>query len=54
VSLLAIDASVAVKLFFAEAHSNRAIALFQHAALTNDQFVAPPLLPVEVTTVIRD
>ncbi|MHB8574072.1 MAG: type II toxin-antitoxin system VapC family toxin [Dehalococcoidia bacterium] len=52
-SLTTVDASVVVKVFFAEPESDRAIALFRDAEAQGDQLIAPPLLPVEITNVVR-
>jgi predicted nucleic acid-binding protein len=48
-----IDASVAVKLIFPERFSDHAERLFNDLARVGEPVVAPYLLPVEVTNVIR-
>lgn len=52
-SAVAVDASVAASLLFDEEHSERAAALFADAARTGMLLLAPFLLPVEVTNVVR-
>jgi predicted nucleic acid-binding protein len=48
-----VDASVAVKWLFAEEHSDKALALARHVARDGEALACPPLLPYEVTNVIR-
>ena len=52
-SLIAVDASSVVQLFFPESNSAQVTALFRDAAVANDDVVGPPLLPIEVTSVVR-
>lgn len=51
--MICVDSSVAVKWIFAEELSELADALFQHAVIRGERLVAPPLLPIEVTNVVR-
>lgn len=52
-SLIAVDASSVVQLFFPEANSAQVSALFHDAVAASDDLVGPPLLPIEVTSVVR-
>jgi predicted nucleic acid-binding protein len=47
------DASVAVKWILDEERSDRAIALYEATAKANQPIVAPPLLPLEITNILR-
>jgi predicted nucleic acid-binding protein len=47
------DASVAVKWILDEERSDRAIALYEATAKVNQPIVAPPLLPLEITNILR-
>jgi predicted nucleic acid-binding protein len=47
------DASVAVKWILDEERSDRARALYSTAVKTSESIVAPPLLPLEVTNILR-
>ena len=51
--MICVDASVAVKWLLIEEHSDRAIALYEATAKANQPIVAPPLLPLEVTNILR-
>jgi predicted nucleic acid-binding protein len=51
--MIAVDASVAVKWLFEEEHSDRAEALVATRVQQQEPIIAPPLLPVEVTNIIR-
>jgi predicted nucleic acid-binding protein len=51
--MICVDASVAAKWVFAEELSDQAEALYRRAVTTGERIIAPPLLPVEVTNVIR-
>jgi predicted nucleic acid-binding protein len=51
--MICIDASVAAKWLFPEEHSDKALALVVDAAEAGQRLVAPPLLPIEVTNIIR-
>jgi predicted nucleic acid-binding protein len=53
VSVDVVDAGVAVKLYFPEAHSDRAISLFANASTPGRFLLAPPLFFAELTNVIR-
>jgi predicted nucleic acid-binding protein len=47
------DASVAIKWLLNEERSDRARALYSAAVQTREPIVAPPLLPLEVTNILR-
>jgi predicted nucleic acid-binding protein len=47
------DASVAVKWILDEERSDRARALYSAVVQTSESIVAPPLLPLEVTNILR-
>ncbi|MCD6032014.1 MAG: hypothetical protein K0S78_4196, partial [Thermomicrobiales bacterium] len=51
--MICIDASVAVKWLLIEERSDRAIALYEVTAKSNQPIVAPPLLPLEITNILR-
>jgi predicted nucleic acid-binding protein len=51
--VISVDASVAVKWLLIEEHSDRAIALYEATAKGNQPIAAPPLLPLEVTNILR-
>ncbi|HUX86736.1 MAG TPA: type II toxin-antitoxin system VapC family toxin [Chloroflexota bacterium] len=51
--MICIDASVAAKWLFAEEHSERARALYRRASIAAERMIAPPLLPIEVTNIVR-
>ncbi len=52
--MICIDASVAAKLILdEEERSERALVLYTDAVRTNEPIVAPPLLPIEVTNILR-
>lgn len=51
--MICTDSSVAAKWFFAEEHAPQASALLRDALVAAEPLVAPPLLPTEVTNVIR-
>ena len=51
--MIAVDASVCLKWIFAEQYSEQAVALAEHAQQTHQRLIAPPLLLIEVTNVIR-
>jgi len=51
--VICVDASVAAKWVLAEEHSARALALFYDSAAAREPVVIPPLLPLEVTNIIR-
>lgn len=51
--MICLDSSVAVKLVVNEEQSDQARALYQSALFSRGQIVAPPLLPIEVTNVVR-
>jgi predicted nucleic acid-binding protein len=51
--MICVDASVAVKWILNEENSDRANALYRAAMRTGETIVAPPLLPLEVTNILR-
>jgi predicted nucleic acid-binding protein len=51
--VICVDASVAVKWILDEERSDRARALYSTAVQTSESIVAPPLLPLEVTNILR-
>ncbi len=51
--MICADASVAIKWLLNEERSDRARALYSAALFTGEQFVAPSLLPLEVTNILR-
>jgi predicted nucleic acid-binding protein len=51
--VIGVDASVAAKWIFTEEYSEQARALLRAALSAGERIVAPPLLPIEVTNIIR-
>jgi predicted nucleic acid-binding protein len=51
--MICVDASVAIKWILKEERSDRAVALYEATATTNQPIVAPTLLPLEVTNILR-
>ena len=51
--MICVDASVAVKWLLNEERSDRARALYLAALLAGEPIVAPVLLPLEVTNILR-
>jgi predicted nucleic acid-binding protein len=51
--VICVDASVAIKWLLKEERSDRAIALYEATAKANQPIVAPPLLPLEITNILR-
>ena len=51
--MICVDASVAVKWILEEERSDLAMALYNAVVLTGQSIVAPPLLPLEVTNILR-
>jgi predicted nucleic acid-binding protein len=51
--VICVDSSVAAKWLFAEEHSAEADELLRTALEQQEPIVAPPLLPAEVTNIIR-
>ena len=47
------DASLAAKWIFPESYSQEALDLLAAQAKARSRIVAPPLLPIEVTTIVR-
>jgi len=51
--MICVDANVAAKWILEEPLSDRADALYRHAVQAGQPIVAPPLLPIEVTNILR-
>jgi predicted nucleic acid-binding protein len=51
--MICIDASVAVKWLFPEERSDKALGLVEDAAIGGERIIAPHLLPVEVSNIVR-
>lgn len=51
--MIAVDASLAVKLVLPEEHSDKTKDLYRAAIAAGERLVAPPLLPIEVTNILR-
>jgi predicted nucleic acid-binding protein len=51
--MIVVDASVAVKWIQVEAHSDRALALFDDCMQGGETVLAPPLLPFEIANILR-
>lgn len=51
--MICVDASLAAKWIFPEPYSQEARALYNATLQNGERVVAPPLLPVEVTNIIR-
>ncbi|MBI2330321.1 type II toxin-antitoxin system VapC family toxin [Candidatus Daviesbacteria bacterium] len=51
--MICIDASLAAKWVFAEELQQQAEALYQQTIAAGERIVAPPLLPIEVTNIVR-
>jgi predicted nucleic acid-binding protein len=51
--MICLDASVAVKLILIEERSDRAVALYRATLAADETIAAPPLLPIEVTNIMR-
>ena len=51
--MICVDASVAAKWVFAEELQRQAEALYQQTIVAGERIVAPPLLPIEVTNIVR-
>jgi predicted nucleic acid-binding protein len=51
--MICVDASVAIKWLLNEERSDRAVALYGATANANQPIVAPPLLPLEITNILR-
>jgi len=50
--LIVVDSSVAVKWLLAEAHSDRADALYARSTSTPEHIIAPPLFRLEMTNIV--
>lgn len=50
---LVVDTTIVAKLLFPERYSERAAAVFRDAAASDERIIAPHLLSVEVTNVVR-
>ena len=51
--MICIDASVAAKWILPEEHSDKALALYTASIEAGEPLIAPPLLPIEVTNILR-
>jgi predicted nucleic acid-binding protein len=51
--VICVDASVAAKWLFPEEYSAQALALVDHAAAAKERIIAPALLTIEITNIIR-
>lgn len=51
--MICVDASLANKWLFVEEHRQQALALAAAAGRAGEQLVGPPLLPIEITNIIR-
>jgi predicted nucleic acid-binding protein len=51
--MICVDASVAAKWVFDEEHFEQARALYHDAIISGDSLIAPPLLRMEITNIIR-
>ena len=51
--MIGVDASLAVKWILEEVHGDRARALYLATVGAGQSIVAPPLLPIEVTNILR-
>jgi predicted nucleic acid-binding protein len=51
--VICVDASLAAKWVLPEDYSDKALALFSATAQAGERIIAPPLLPIEVTNIIR-
>lgn len=51
--MICVDASVAWKWFYPEEHSDLADELLHTGLASSEEFIAPPLLPSEITNIVR-
>lgn len=51
--MICVDASVAAKWIFTESYSDQARALLHAALEAGEHVIAPPLLPTEITNILR-
>jgi predicted nucleic acid-binding protein len=51
--MICVDASLAAKWIFAEEYDQQARALYRDTSAGAERIVAPPLLPIEVTNIVR-
>jgi predicted nucleic acid-binding protein len=51
--VICVDASVAAKWLFPEKYSAQALSLVNCAAAARERIIAPALLPIEITNIIR-
>jgi len=51
--MICVDASLAAKWVFGEELQQQAEALYQETIVAGERIVAPPLLPIEVTNIVR-
>jgi predicted nucleic acid-binding protein len=51
--MICVDASLAAKWIFVEEHYREARALYRDALDSSERIIAPPLLPIEMTNIVR-
>ncbi len=51
--MICVDASLAAKWIFAEEYGQQARTLYRDTSASAERIVAPPLLPIEVTNIVR-
>lgn len=51
--MICVDASLAAKWLFEEEHHREARAVYRGAVRASERIVGPPLLPIEITNVLR-
>src|SRR5438094_844573 len=51
--MICVDASLAVKWILREERTELARALYRASLRSNEEIIAPPLLPIEVTNILR-
>ena len=51
--MICVDASLAVKWVLAEEHTPQATSLYRATLLAGEPIIAPPLLPIEATNILR-
>ncbi len=51
--MICVDASLAAKWVFEEEHCREARTLYRDALMSSERIVAPALLPIEVTNIVR-
>ena len=51
--MICVDASLAIKWILEEEHTAQAEALYRATLLAGERIIAPPLLPIEATNILR-